>query len=53
MKPEVGHLAPAESNGVGQVWVEISQDGYSGGSWAVDKLRANEGHVSFLCVPDR
>lgn len=41
--PLITYLAPAASNGVGNVWVKIAQDGYSGGSWAVDKLKAANG----------
>lgn len=41
--PLLTYLAPASSNGVGNVWVKIAQDGYSGGSWAVDKLIAAKG----------
>ena len=41
--PILTYLAPASSNGAGNVWVKIAEDGYSGGKWAVDKLIAAKG----------
>lgn len=32
------YIAPTSSNGAGNVWIKLVSDGYSGGSWAVDKL---------------
>lgn len=44
--PIVAYLAPYESNGVGQVWVKISQENYDGTQWPVDKIKANKGRHS-------
>lgn len=42
------YIAPTASNGAGPVWVKISEEGYSGGKWAVDNLKANGGKHSFI-----
>ncbi|KAH8823534.1 glycoside hydrolase family 61 protein [Flagelloscypha sp. PMI_526] len=44
--PVVVYLAPADTNGEGNVWVKIAEDGYDGTQWAVDKLIANKGKHS-------
>jgi cellulase len=41
------YIAPGSSNGKGNVWVKIASEGYEGGRWATDKLRANKGQHSF------
>jgi lytic cellulose monooxygenase (C1-hydroxylating) len=41
------YIAPTSSNGAGDVWVKLAEDGYSGGKWAVDTLIANKGKHSF------
>jgi cellulase len=41
------YIAPAASNGKGNVWVKIASEGYENGKWATDKLRANKGQHSF------
>lgn len=37
------YIAPTSSNGAGDVWVKLAEDGYDGSSWAVQKLIANKG----------
>lgn len=37
------YIAPTASNGEGDVWVKLAEDGYDGSSWAVEKLIANKG----------
>ena len=41
------YVAPAASNGAGNVWVKLAEEGYSGGKWAVDNLISNRGKHSF------
>jgi cellulase len=42
--PIVAYLAPAASNGAGNVWTKISEDGYDASKgWAVTRLIANKG----------
>src|SRR5690606_5984864 len=43
--PVLAYLAPYESDGVGNVWFKIYEDGYNNGQWAVEKLIANRGKV--------
>jgi cellulase len=47
------YIAPTKSNGAGNVWVKLAQDGYSAstGKWAVDTLIANKGKHS-ITIPD-
>jgi len=52
MEPEVAYLASKDSNGVGNAWSKIFQEGNTG-IWAVEKLLSNKGLVNFLGVPDR
>lgn len=43
-----------QSSVTGLQWFKIYHDGYSGGTWAVDKLIQNKGKVSFTipsCIP--
>jgi cellulase len=40
------YMAPG-TDGKGNVWVKIASEGYDGGRWATDKLRANKGQHSF------
>jgi cellulase len=41
------YIAPAASNGQGNVWVKIASDGYNGNQWAVEKLNRANGIHSF------
>ncbi|CAE6387216.1 unnamed protein product [Rhizoctonia solani] len=43
--PIVVYIAPTSSNGAGNVWVKLYQEGYNG-NWAVDKLIAARGKHS-------
>lgn len=43
--PVMTYIAPADSNGAGNVWVKIAQDGFDG-KWGVEKLLANRGKHS-------
>ncbi|EUC61453.1 glycoside hydrolase family 61 protein, partial [Rhizoctonia solani AG-3 Rhs1AP] len=43
--PIVVYIAPTSSNGAGNVWVKLYQEGYNG-NWAVDKLIATHGQHS-------
>jgi cellulase len=49
--PIMVYVAPAASNGEGDVWVKIAEEGLSGGKWAVDTFRANKGKHS-VTLPD-
>jgi len=52
---EVAYLAPASSNGGGDVWVKIFHEGNTG-IWTTDKIRAdgvNKGKVSSRVLFDR
>lgn len=44
--PVLTYIAPASSNGNGNVWVKLAQEGYANGKWAVDNLIANRGKHS-------
>ncbi|RDW73012.1 putative endo-beta-1,4-glucanase D [Coleophoma cylindrospora] len=44
--PVMVYIAPTESNGAGDVWVKLAEDGYDGTTWAVDTLIANKGKHS-------
>ncbi|KAF2869205.1 glycosyl hydrolase family 61-domain-containing protein [Massariosphaeria phaeospora] len=41
--PVMTYIAPAASNGEGNVWVKIQESGYANGKWAVENLIANKG----------
>jgi lytic cellulose monooxygenase (C1-hydroxylating) len=41
------YVASATSSGKGPVWVKVASDGFSGGQWATDRLRANKGRHTF------
>ncbi|KAH8684226.1 glycosyl hydrolase family 61-domain-containing protein [Tricladium varicosporioides] len=45
--PVMVYIAPTSSNGDGNVWVKLAEDGYTGTTWAVDTLIANKGKHSF------
>lgn len=45
------YIAPTKSNGAGNVWIKLAEEGLSGGKWAVDNLIANKGKHS-ITVPD-
>ena len=40
------YIAPAESNGEGDVWVKLYEDGLTNGKWAVEDFIANKGQFS-------
>ncbi|KAF9731546.1 hypothetical protein PMIN06_009579 [Paraphaeosphaeria minitans] len=44
--PVIVYIAPAESNGEGDVWVKIQQDGLTGTTWGVDNFITNKGLVN-------
>ncbi|KAJ2769779.1 hypothetical protein IWQ56_002419 [Coemansia nantahalensis] len=51
--PVIVYMAPADSNGEGDVWFKIYEDGWSkDGGWATDKLIKNNGEVSFKIPSD-
>lgn len=41
------YMAPTSSDGAGDVWVKVAEDGYDGSTWAVDTLIANKGKYVF------
>ncbi|KAF2396035.1 hypothetical protein EJ06DRAFT_560272 [Trichodelitschia bisporula] len=41
------YVAPAKSEGKGNVWVKIASEGFEHGVWATDKLRKNGGKHDF------
>ncbi|KAL2066338.1 hypothetical protein VTL71DRAFT_2409 [Oculimacula yallundae] len=41
--PVMAYIAPAESNGAGDVWVKIAEDGFDGSKWGVERLIAAKG----------
>ncbi|KAJ8102114.1 carbohydrate-binding module family 1 protein [Lipomyces tetrasporus] len=49
--PIVVYIAPTSSEGAGNVWVKLAEDGYDGSQWAVQKLVANRGRHSVV-LPD-
>lgn len=53
--PVMTYIAPTSSNGEGDVWLKLAEDGYTGtypnGEWAVTKLIANKGKHS-ITLPD-
>ncbi|KAH7137917.1 endoglucanase-like protein II [Dendryphion nanum] len=44
--PVLTYIAPTSSNGEGNVWVKLAEEGLSGGKWAVETLVANRGKHS-------
>ena len=40
------YVAPAESNGEGDVWVKVYEEGLTNGKWAVEDFIANKGQFS-------
>ncbi|KAF4630977.1 hypothetical protein G7Y89_g7155 [Cudoniella acicularis] len=44
--PVLVYIAPTSSNGAGDVWVKLAEDGYTGSTWAVDTLITNKGKHS-------
>jgi cellulase len=46
--PILVYIAPTASNGAGNVWVKIAEEGYDASTkkWAVDKLKENKGQHS-------
>jgi cellulase len=49
--PVMVYIAPAESNGEGDVWVKLQEDGLTDGKWGVDNFIANKGLIS-VTLPD-
>ncbi|KAF2204117.1 hypothetical protein GQ43DRAFT_205631 [Delitschia confertaspora ATCC 74209] len=49
--PILTYIAPTKSNGAGNVWVKLAEEGFSNGKWAVDNLIANKGKHS-ITLPD-
>jgi cellulase len=45
------YIAPAESNGEGDVWVKLYEDGLTDGKWGVDNFIANKGKIT-ITLPD-
>ncbi|KAI6713521.1 endo-beta-1:4-glucanase D [Diplocarpon mali] len=41
--PVQAYIAPTASEGAGDVWVKLKEDGYSGGKWGVENLIAAKG----------
>ncbi|KAF2814491.1 uncharacterized protein BDZ99DRAFT_460140 [Mytilinidion resinicola] len=48
--PVMTYIAPTSSNGAGDVWIKLAEDGYDG-EWAVSRLIANKGKHS-ITLPD-
>ncbi|KAF2741953.1 carbohydrate-binding module family 1 protein [Sporormia fimetaria CBS 119925] len=46
--PVMVYIAPAASNGKGNVWVKLIEEGWSNGVWAVDNLIRNRGKHSVV-----
>ncbi|KAH8601452.1 putative endo-beta-1,4-glucanase D [Bisporella sp. PMI_857] len=44
--PVLTYIAPTSSNGAGDVWVKLAEDGFKDGTWAVTTLIANKGKHS-------
>ncbi|KAJ1901376.1 hypothetical protein LPJ66_000837 [Kickxella alabastrina] len=44
-------MAPLESGGKGDVWFKIFEDGYSSGSWCVNKIRKARGKLE-ITIPE-
>ncbi|PBP28067.1 Cellulose-binding protein [Diplocarpon rosae] len=41
--PVMAYLAPTASEGAGDVWVKVAEDGYANGKWGVENLIAAKG----------
>ncbi|KAJ2803893.1 hypothetical protein H4R20_002714, partial [Coemansia guatemalensis] len=52
--PCLVYMAPLESNGSGDVWFKIFEDGYdaSSGTWCVDKIRSSGGKLDVTLPSD-
>ncbi|KAJ2846969.1 hypothetical protein IWW36_004092 [Coemansia brasiliensis] len=52
--PCMVYMAPLESNGAGDVWFKIFEDGYDSASntWCVDKIRSNGGKLDVTLPSD-
>lgn len=48
--PVMTYIAPTSSNGAGDVWLKIQEDGYTNGVWGVDNLITNKGKYD-ITVP--
>ncbi|KAF2257988.1 hypothetical protein CC78DRAFT_538136 [Lojkania enalia] len=48
--PVMTYIAPTSSNGEGDVWIKLAEDGFDG-DWAVNRLIANRGKHS-ITLPD-
>ncbi|KAF2272411.1 uncharacterized protein EI97DRAFT_346170, partial [Westerdykella ornata] len=46
--PVMTYIAPAASNGEGNVWLKLAEEGFANGKWAVDNLIANRGKHSIV-----
>ncbi|KAG9124384.1 hypothetical protein FRC07_011814 [Ceratobasidium sp. 392] len=49
--PVLAWIASTSSNGFGSVWHKLFDEGFTNGQWAVDKLKANGGHITII-IPD-
>ena len=49
--PLLVYMAPAASNGAGNVWTKLYENGYENGKWAVDRLIASKGQ-HWITVPN-
>lgn len=49
--PVLVYIAPTSTGSTGRGWVKLSEDGLSGGKWAVERLRAAGGKHS-VTIPD-
>lgn len=49
--PIIVWVAKADTEGKGNAWVKIQEDGLSNGQWAVEKFRSNAGKID-VTVPD-
>ncbi|KAK5654283.1 hypothetical protein OQA88_7460 [Cercophora sp. LCS_1] len=46
--PIITYIAPfTTGNGASGIWSKIAEDGFSNGQWAVDRIKANNGKISF------
>ncbi|KAF2843110.1 carbohydrate-binding module family 1 protein [Patellaria atrata CBS 101060] len=44
--PVMTYIAPSSSNGAGNVWLKLAEDGFAAGKWAVERLVQNRGKHS-------
>jgi len=50
--PVITYIAPfTEDAGTGPIWTKISEEGFSNGKWATDKLIANKGVSGDITIP--